>query len=112
MARSPPRRSSTILPPVSAETDSHTWNDKEENISNQHHQYYTMPSNSHFRYEAPRQHIPARLHKSPPTDTAKESMVYSNSGKQEDTQPASRAMVIFSVLFYLVAALVMVSRQD
>lgn len=108
MARSPPR-SSAILPPIPDETDSYRWNEKEERHSQ--HQYYSMPSNNHFRYEAPRPHIPARLHKPPPADTGKESTMNSCGGKQEDGHPASRGMVIFSVLFYLIAALVMVSNE-
>lgn len=87
------------------DNEKHRWQDNSE----QYHQSYTMPSHN-ARNEMHRPHIPARLHKSPPADMAKEA-TNSSSGKQDDSQAASRGMVIFSVLFYLVAALVMVSRS-
>lgn len=73
------------------------------------------------RSEKENKHIPARLNlqnlKISPSQTGAANENgngggggNSTSGKQDDT-PASRGMVIFSVLFYLVAALVMVGSE-
>lgn len=116
MARSP-SRSPTRLPsslPFSDSGEKRKWHEKEE----QYYQYYysTQQQSNPRGFEQSR-----RLHKSPPTlkkDILEHSSVLSsskdgNTSKQsENGQPASRAMVILTVLFYLVAALVMVREAS
>lgn len=114
MARSP-SRSPTRLPsplPFSDSSEKRKWHEKEE-----YYQYYyssqQQPSNPRG-FEQSR-HVPARLHKTPPPlkeikDHSPGSSRDGNavSRQSDNAQPASRAKVIATVLFYLVAALVMV----
>jgi hypothetical protein len=103
MARSPARSSAPL--PLSGEG---RWHDKEKEQHHHHHQYYTMniPRNQE-QSSLLGQYGKNATSAGGATATPSENV----HGKTDDNSPASRGMVIFSVLFYLVAALVMVSSM-